>query len=72
MNKPNQYNRIFNEHTDIRVWINIAKILKATDRITPLFKGNISTSSEKYLKSIRPIVSLVATARVIGKLGLFS
>lgn len=69
MNKPNQYNRIFNEHTDIRVWINIAKILKATDRITPLFKGNISTSSEKYLKSIRPIVSLVATARVIGKLG---
>ena len=69
MNKPKQYSKIFNEHIDIRVWINIAKILKATDRITPLFKGNISTSSEKYLKSIRPIVSLVATARVVGKFG---
>lgn len=68
MNNPKQYNRVFNEHDPISVWINIAKILKQVDKITPAYKGTIKTSQDKYLKSIRPIVSLIATAKVIGKL----
>ena len=68
MNNPIQYNKIFNEHDTLSVWINIAKILKQVDKITPAYKGNIKTSQLKYLKSIRPIVSLIVTAKVLGKL----
>lgn len=67
MNNPIQYKKVFNEHTALPVWINIAKILKHVDKITPRYAGTIKTSQEKYLKSIRPIISLVVTAKVIGK-----
>ena len=67
MNNSKQYNKVFNEHDPLSIWINIAKILKQVDKITPAYKGNIQTSQDKYLKSIRPIVSLIATAKVLGK-----
>ena len=69
MNNPVQYNKIFNEQVPLSVWINIAIILKRVDRITPNYKGTIKTSPDKYLRSVRPIVSLIAIAKVIGKLG---
>lgn len=68
MNNSKQYNRVFNEYDPLSIWINIAKILKQVDKITPAYKGNIKTSQDKYLKSIRPIVSLIVTAKVLGKL----
>lgn len=67
MNNPKQYNKVFNEQDPLSIWINIAKILKQVDKITPAYKGNIQTSQDKYLRSIRPIVSLIATAKVLGK-----
>ena len=69
MNNPIQYNKVFNEQIPLSVWINIAIILKRVDRITPNYKGTIRTSPDKYLKSVRPIVSLIVTAKIIGKLG---
>ncbi len=69
MNNPIQYNKIFNEQIPISVWINIATILKRVDKITPNYKGTIKTSQDKYLRSVRPIVSLIVTAKIIGKLG---
>lgn len=68
MNNPVQYNQIFNEQIPLSVWINIAIILKRVDRITPNYKGTIKTSPDKYLRSVRPIVSLIVTAKAIGKL----
>lgn len=68
MNNPIQYNKVFNEQIPLSVWINIAIILKKVDHITPNFKGTIKTSQDKYLKSVRPIISLIVTAKVIGKL----
>lgn len=68
MNNPVQYNKIFNEQIPLSIWINIATILKRVDRITPNYKGSIKTSPDKYLKSVRPIVSLIVTAKIIGKL----
>lgn len=67
MNNPKQYNKVFSEQTQLPVWINIAKILKRVDRISPNFKGNIKVSHEKYLRSLRPIISLVTVASVLGK-----
>lgn len=69
MNNPVQYNQIFNEQIPLSVWINIAIILKRVDRITPNYKGTIKASPDKYLRSVRPIVSLIVTAKAIGKLG---
>lgn len=69
MNNPIQYNKVFNEQIPLSVWINISKILKKVDKISPNYKGTIKTSQDKYLRSVRPIVSLIATAKVIGKLG---
>ena len=69
MNNPVQYNKVFNEQIPLSVWINIAIILKKVDSITPNYKGTIKTSQDKYLKSVRPIISLIVTANVIGKLG---
>lgn len=68
MNNPIQYNKVFNEQIPLSVWINIAIILKKVDSITPNYKGTIKASQDKYLRSVRPIVSLVVTAKVIGKL----
>jgi len=59
---------VFNEQIPLSVWINIAIILKKVDSITPNYKGTIKASQDKYLRSVRPIVSLVVTAKVIGKL----
>ena len=69
MNNPVQYERVFNEKVPLSVWVNIAKVLKKTDSVTPNYKGNIKTSQEKYLRSIRPIVSLIVVAKTIGKMG---
>ncbi len=69
MNNPVQYNKVFNERIPLSVWINIAKILKKVDSITPNYKGTIKTSKDKYLRSVRPIVSLVVTAKAIERFG---
>lgn len=69
MNNPVQYERVFNEKVPLSVWVNIAKVLKKTDSVTPNYKGNIKISQEKYLRSIRPIVSLIVVAKTIGKMG---
>lgn len=67
MNNPVQYNKVFNEQIPLSVWVNISKILKKVDGITISYKGTIRTSYDKYLRSVRPIVSLVVTAKAIGK-----
>lgn len=67
MNNPVQYNKVFSEQTPLPVWIKIAKILKRVDKISPNYKVNINVSQEKYLKSIRPIISLVTVAKIFGK-----
>lgn len=67
MNNPLQYNKVFSDQNDIRCYSNIIKILKLTDKVLEKNRGNIQNSTEKYLKSIRPILSLLTLAKIFNK-----
>lgn len=59
--------KVFSESTDINLWPVIATILKRTDATTEKYRSIVKKSTEKYLRSVRYIVSLVTVARIIGK-----
>lgn len=58
---------VFSESVDINVWPVIATVLKRTDAITEQYKNLIKKSTEKYLRSVRYIISLVTLSRIFGK-----
>lgn len=62
-----QCEKVFSNSADIRIWPIIAMILKKTDRITETYRKIIKKSTEKYLKSVRYLVSFVTVARMLGK-----
>lgn len=55
-----QYEQIFSEKNDIRLWPKIVEILKATDKNLELFRGRTKKSTENFLKRWRNIVSIIA------------
>lgn len=59
--------KVFSESVDINVWPIIADVLKRTDAVTELYRDIVKKSTEKYLRSVRYVISLVALARIIGK-----
>ncbi len=67
MNEPSQYVKVFSPKSDLRVWPVIAKILRKVDSVAEANRAKIKTSSEKYLKTVRPIISLLCVARLQGK-----
>lgn len=58
--------KVFSELADLNVWPIIAAILKKTDIITETYRNTVMKSTEKYLKSVRYLVALVAVSRIIG------
>jgi hypothetical protein len=67
MRQPLQYNRVFSEKTDLKIWPVIAKILRITDTQLEILRTKRNTNVESYLKSVRYTVSLIAVSRLIGK-----
>lgn len=59
--------KVFSESVDINVWPVIANILKCTDAVTEQYRNLVRKGSEKYLRSVRYVISLVTLARVFGK-----
>ena len=59
--------KVFSESVDICVWPIIASILKLTDVVAEEYRDVVKKSTEKYLRSVRYIVSLVTVARIVGK-----
>lgn len=68
MDRQGLSEKVFSESIDINIWPVIAMILKKTDAVAEQHRGAIRMSSEKYLRSVRYLISLVAVARVFGKL----
>ena len=60
--------QVFSELADINLWPVIASVLNRTDSVTERYRDIVKKSTEKYLRSVRYIVSLVTVARIIGKL----
>lgn len=67
MNNTLQYNEVFSEKNDIECCGNIIKILKMTDKVLEKNRGDIQNSTEKYLKSLRPILSLLTLSKIFNK-----
>lgn len=67
MRQPLQYNKIFSERTDLKVWPVIAMILRITDTQLESSRPKEKTNIESYLKSVRYVVSLIALSRLMGK-----
>lgn len=59
--------KVFSESVDIKVWPVIASVLKRTDAVTEQYRDIVKKSTEKYLRSVRYVISLVTLARMIGK-----
>lgn len=67
MDNKTMCNKVFSESIDINLWPVLTTILKRTDEVAERYRDVVKKSTEKYLKSVRYIVSLVTVARIIGK-----
>ena len=67
MRIPKQYEVIFNEKDDIRIWPKIVQIMILADKILLSKKGQLKGSSEKYLKTWRYLLSMFAISKILGK-----
>lgn len=67
MNKPSQYGLVFSEKNDIECYSNIIKIMKNTDKILEKNRASNPNSTEKYLKSLRPIVAFITLSKIFKK-----
>lgn len=68
LNNQIAHDRVFSDRVDINLWPIIATILKQTDLIAEQYRTTVKLSTEKYLKTVRYVVSLVSLARLFGKL----
>lgn len=68
MNKPKQYEKVFSGKADLRVWPKIAVIIRHIDSISEQHRTRLKSSAENYLKTIRPIVSVLAVGKLLSKL----
>lgn len=68
MNKPAQYETVFSDKTDLRVWPKIAIIIRRVDSISEKRRTRLKSSTENYLKIVRPIVSILVIGKLLGKL----
>lgn len=68
MNKPQQYEKVFSDKTDLRVWPKIAIITRRVDSISEKHRTRLKSSTENYLKTVRPIVSILVVGKLLGKL----
>lgn len=69
MNNPMEYQRVFSNSSDLRVWPQIAGILRRVDAAAERNRVRVKTSTEKYLKTIRPLISILCVSKVVGKFG---
>lgn len=67
MRQPFQYNKIFSESTDLKVWPIIAMVLRIADTQLESVRPKQKTNIKSYLKSIRYVISLLAISRLMGK-----
>lgn len=67
MDNKSLCDKVFSESVDISIWPVIASILKRTDATAEKYRDVVRKSTERYLRSVRYIVSLVTVARIIGK-----
>lgn len=68
MNNKEVCEKVFSESTDLNLWPIIAAILRKTDAVSERYRGSVRISSEKYLRSVRYVISLVGVARILGKM----
>ena len=61
MRSENSYNRIFSTSADLKIWVQIANILRKTDSFLESVRPKKSTS-ENFLKSRRQILSFLTVA----------
>ncbi len=63
MRLENSYNKIFSTSVDLKIWVQIAKVLRKTDSFLETVRPKKSTS-ENFLKSRRQILSFVTVASI--------
>ncbi|TQR56903.1 hypothetical protein E2K52_13325 [Acinetobacter sp. RF14B] len=61
-----KYKIIFNENTNIRVWVALARIFKSIDKYLQLHRSK-SAPSEKFLKKWRYLVGLLILSKYYGR-----
>ena len=69
MNSPVQYQGVFSQNCDLRIWPQIATILRRIDLAAEQKRVRIKTSTEKYLKTVRPLIAILCVSKIIGKFG---
>ena len=52
----------------MRIWPKIAIIIRHVDTISEKHRTRFKSSTENYLKTIRPLVSILAVGKLLGKL----
>ncbi len=66
MRLESSYEKVFSQSTDLKVWPQIAFVLKKTDifleSVRPSGKGN----TENFLKSRRQILGFLALSKILG------
>ena len=69
MNSPVQYQGVFSQNSDLRIWPQIATILRRIDLAAEQKRVRIKTSTEKYLKTVRPLIAILCVSKIVGKFG---
>lgn len=67
MNNSSQYSLVFSEKNDIECYSNIIRIMKKTDEILEKNRASNPNSTEKYLRSLRPIVAFITLSKIFKK-----
>lgn len=66
MRNEDSYKKVFSESTDLKVWPQIAFILKQTDKFLETKRPNANSISEHFLKNRRQFLSFITISRLLN------
>lgn len=67
MNNPVEYQRVFSEKSDLRVWPKIATILRSVDKEAEKNRARVKAGTDTYLRTVRPMVAILSVAKCTGR-----
>lgn len=67
MRVETSYNQIFSQSTDLKIWAQLAYILKATDNFLESVRPSGKSNTEYFLKNRRQIVSFLTVSKILKK-----
>lgn len=63
MNKPSQYNKVFSEAEDIRIWPKVALVQRLVEPHIEKSKLDLGTNKINFMKTFRPLVCFILISK---------